>query len=256
MKASKMLLKAADSIVRWAAILFLVAAGLYSGYALWDNAQVYAAVDDIQSELLKLKPDAADDGGASFEELRKLNPDVCAWLTLDHTNIDYPVLQGKDNLSYINTDVYGNFALAGSIFLDAGCDHTFREQYSLLYGHHMANNKMFGDLDRYEDEAFFDKNTTGELILPDRAYKLEIFACLRVPASDDVIFTPQRWRTDNGGLTDYVKDNAMHIHTGTMEQIGTSKAFSQILAMSTCSSEFTEARTGLLAVMKPYSLGE
>lgn len=61
MKASKMLLKAADSIVRGAAILFLVAAGLYSGYALWDNAQVYAAVDDIQSELLKLKPDAADD---------------------------------------------------------------------------------------------------------------------------------------------------------------------------------------------------
>ena len=88
------------------------------------------------------------------------------------------------------------------------------------------------------------------------AHSLEIFACLRVPASDDVIFTPQRWRTDNGGLTDYVKDNAMHIHTGTMEQIGTSKAFSQILAMSTCSSEFTEARTVLLAVMKPYSLGE
>lgn len=256
MKASKMLLKAADFIVRGVAILFLVAAGLYSGYALWDNAQVYAAVDDIQSELLKLKPDAAEDGGASFEELRKLNPDVCAWLTLDHTNIDYPVLQGKDNLSYINTDVYGDFALAGSIFLDAGCDNTFREQYSLLYGHHMANNKMFGDLDLYEDEAFFDKNTTGELILPDRAYKLEIFACLRVPASDDVIFTPQRWKTDNGGLTDYVKGNAMHVHTDTMEQIGTSEAFSQILAMSTCSSEYTEARTVLLAVMKPYSSGE
>ena len=133
-------------------------------------------MDDVQSELLKLKPDTAEDGGASFEELRAVNPDVCAWLTLDHTNIDQPILQGKDNLSYINTDVYGNFAMAGSIFLDSGCDNGFREPYALLYGHHMADHKMFGDLDLYEDRVFFDQNTTGELILPDRTYKLKIFA--------------------------------------------------------------------------------
>ena len=114
MKASKVFLKTADVMIRAAVIFFLVIAGLYSGYALWDNAQIYAAVDDVQSELLKLKPDTAEDGGASFEELRAVNPDVCAWLTLDHTNIDQPILQGKDNLSYINTDVYGNFAMAGA----------------------------------------------------------------------------------------------------------------------------------------------
>ena len=82
MKASKVFLKTADVMVRAAVIFFLVIAGLYSGYALWDNAQIYAAVDDVQSELLKLKPDTAEDGGASFEELRAVNPDVCAWLTL------------------------------------------------------------------------------------------------------------------------------------------------------------------------------
>ncbi len=177
-KASKVFLKTADVMVRAAVIFFLVIAGLYSGYALWDNAQIYAAVDDVQSELLKLKPDTAEDGGASFEELRAVNPDVCAWLTLDHTNIDQPILQGKDNLSYINTDVYGNFAMAGSIFLDSGCDNEFREPYALLYGHHMADHKMLGDLDLYEDQVFFDQNTTGELMLPDRTYKLKIFACV------------------------------------------------------------------------------
>lgn len=252
MKASKVFLKTADVMVRAAVIFFLVIAGLYSGYALWDNAQIYAAVDDVQSELLKLKPDTAEDGGASFEELRAVNPDVCAWLTLDHTNIDQPILQGKDNLSYINTDVYGNFAMAGSIFLDSGCDNGFREPYALLYGHHMADHKMLGDLDLYEDQVFFDQNTTGELMLPDRTYKLKIFACLRVKASEEAIFTPQRWKTDNSGLIEFVKKNAMHVHTDTMEQIGSTKEFSQILAMSTCSSEFTEARTVLLAVMAPY----
>ena len=54
MNASKLILKAADSLVSAAVILFLAVAGLYSAYALWDNAQVYAAVDNVQSELLAL----------------------------------------------------------------------------------------------------------------------------------------------------------------------------------------------------------
>lgn len=120
MNASKFFLKAANSLVTAIVALFLILAAAYSGYALWDNAQVYGAVDDIQSQLLKLKPDPEQkDGGASFEELRKINPDVCGWITLDHTKIDYPILQGEDNLTYINTDVYGDFALSGSIFLDS-----------------------------------------------------------------------------------------------------------------------------------------
>lgn len=254
MEKSGTFLKIANSMVDAFVIICLLIAAVYSGYALWDDAQIYAAVDDVQSDLLKLKPDA-EDGGASFEELRAVNPDVCAWLTLDNTEIDYPVLYGKDNLTYINTDVYGNFAMAGSVFMDSGCDRTFQEQYFLLYGHHMAEHKMFGDLDLYEKESFFNKNTTGELILPDRAYRLKIFACLRVKSSEEAIFTPQKWKTDNKGLVDFVRKNAMYVHEDTMEKIGTSEDFSKVLAMSTCSSEFTEARTVLLAVMVPYTSG-
>ena len=253
MDASKLFLKVANSLVSAVVILFLLAAGTYSAYSLWDNSQVYAAVDDVRSKLLKLKPDLSEDGGATFEELRAINPDVCAWLTLDNTKIDYPVLQGSDNLTYINTDVYGNFALAGSIFLDSSSDYMFRDKYSLLYGHHMANSKMFGDLDLYENQEFFNMNTTGTLILADRSYKLEIFACLRVSANEEAIFTPQKWQSDNSGLLTFVKSSAMYVHRDTLDRIGTSEDFSQILAMSTCSSEFTDARTVILAVMKPYS---
>ena len=138
MNASKFFLKAANSLVTAIVALFLILAAAYSGYALWDNAQVYGAVDDIQSQLLKLKPDPEQkDGGTSFEELRKINPDVCGWITLDHTKIDYPILQGEDNLTYINTDVYGDFALSGSIFLDSGCDRNFRgEIFSPVWSSH------------------------------------------------------------------------------------------------------------------------
>ena len=116
MNFHRFFLKTANSLVSLVVILFLTVAGVYSGYALWDNAQVYAAVDDVQSELLKLKPDAAEEDGASFEELLAVNPDVCAWLTLDNTGIDYPVVQGEDNLSYINTDVYGELPWPEAFF--------------------------------------------------------------------------------------------------------------------------------------------
>ena len=120
--------------------MFLLTAGAYSAYALWDNNQVYAAVDNVQGELLQFKPAADGENGASFEELLAINSDVKAWLTLDNTAIDYPVVQGENNFSYINTDVYGDFALAGSIFLDSDCDGSFNDPYSLLYGHHMENS--------------------------------------------------------------------------------------------------------------------
>ena len=141
-------LRTADFLISAVVVLFLLTAGAYSAYALWDNNQVYAAVDNVQGELLQFKPAADGENGASFEELLAINSDVKAWLTLDNTAIDYPVVQGENNFSYINTDVYGDFALAGSIFLDSDCDGSFHDPYSLLYGHHMENSKMFGDLQR------------------------------------------------------------------------------------------------------------
>ena len=81
MNASKFFLKAANSLVTAIVALFLILAAAYSGYALWDNAQVYGAVDDIQSQLLKLKPDPEQkDGGTSFAPQ---NQSGCLWM--DHT---------------------------------------------------------------------------------------------------------------------------------------------------------------------------
>ena len=95
MDVSRIFLKTANSLLSAVIVLFLVVAGAYSAYALWDNMQVYASVDDIQSQLLKYKPTPGEDNGPTFEELRAINPDVCAWITLDGTKIDYPVLQGR-----------------------------------------------------------------------------------------------------------------------------------------------------------------
>ena len=221
-------MRAADFLVSTVVVLFLVVAGAYSAYALWDNSQVYAAADNVQAELLQFKPKAGADNGASFEELLGINPDVCAWVTLDNTAIDYPVVQGEDNFTYVNTDVYGDFSLAES--------------------------KMFGDLDLYKDAEFFAENTTGELILPDRTYDLKTFACLLVPSSESAIFQPQRWDSDLQGLYTFAQENALNLNTETLAAMKAAGDDAQVLALSTCSTEFTDARTILLAWMIPSAL--
>lgn len=252
MGLSEKILKAANGILSFLVSLCLCIAGLYSVYALWDNNQVYAAAENVQADMVKLKPNVTDEEeGASFEELLAVNADVCAWVSIDGTNIDFPVLQGETNLTYINTDVYGNFALAGSIFLDSRNDREFHDSYSLLYGHHMANGNMFGDLDRFQEEAFFQNNKTGTLILPDRIYNLEIYACLLVSASEDMIFEPQKHQGDLTGLLAFAEQNALNYDADRIEELKEEKADEQMLALSTCSTEFTDARTIILAVMKP-----
>ena len=252
---SRWILKAANSFVNGIVILCLCAAEIYAVYALWDNNRIYSAANDVQSDMVKIKPAVEEDGGASFEELLAINPDVCAWVTLDNTKIDYPVLQGSTNLTYINRDVYGNFALAGSIFLDTRNERDFSDAYSLLYGHHMENGGMLGDLDLYKAQTFFAENTTGMLILPDRAYNLEIFACLLIDAGEDAIFDPEKWQTDIDGLLSYARDNSLHLREETIDRLEQME-HPQILALSTCSTEFTDARTIILAVMEPYQAAD
>lgn len=218
-----------------AVLLMLLA--VYAGYALWDNQQVYAAAAEVRTSLLEMKP--AEDG-PSFAALRAVNPDVCAWVTLDGTGVDYPVVQGEDNLTYVNTDVYGNFSLSGSIFLDSRCAPDFTEGYGLLYGHHMVNGQMFGDLEKYQDAAFLETYTGGTLLLPDRTCRLEVLGCLLIPASEERIFQPGS--QDAAALLDWAAGTALCWRAGAPVP-------GQVLALSTCSSAYTDARTVVLAAI-------
>lgn len=247
---SRGLLRCLNWIVSFCIVAVLCLVGCYAAYALWDNARVYQDVDNVWSELAALRPDPEKPGGPTFEELLAINGDVRAWLTVDNTAIDYPVLQGDTNLSYINTDVYGSFALSGSIFLDSRNAGDFSDSFCLVYGHHMDNSKMFGDLDLFKDPAFFAQNRTGTLILPGQVYDLQIFACLLAPASDPMIFDPTRWGADRAELAEYLAANALACDNALVAELYNPDA-PRVLAMSTCATEFTDARTVVLAFMRP-----
>ena len=182
-----------------------------------------------------------------FDALINTNADIKAWLYSPDTKIDYPVLQGENNLSYINKDVYGRFALAGSIFLDCRNQKDFSDPYNLLYGHHMSESHMFGDLDLYEKETFFRKNTTGTLLLPGKVYDLKVLAFIRVTASEEEIFNLDVFRNDSAGVARFTQQKAQ-LKNEELETIGPDD---QLLALSTCSSDFTDARVIVLTKMIP-----
>nr|MBQ8243752.1 class B sortase [Oscillospiraceae bacterium] len=253
----RLFLRVCNAAVNLVTALALLLCGSYGAYALWDNNQILTAASDVRADLQKLKPAAVEEVGrdntAAFQELRKINPDVCGWITMEGTGVDFPVLHGENNLTYISRDVYGNFSLAGSIFLDSRNDPSFSEPYTLLYGHHMAEGNMFGDLDKYKEEGFFRENTTGQLILPEQTWDLEVIACLLVSAADQRIFDPEAAGADLSALLDCAQQTALQLNSDGLLQAEETK---KVIALSTCSSEFTDARTVVLAVMEPALPGE
>ena len=248
---SRFLLNILNKLLNIAVAVSLVLSADYAGYALWDNSHIYSVIDDVQKDMIKLKPlSGVEDNGESFEKLREVNSDVRAWLSMDNTGIDYPVLQGENNMTYINTDVYGGLALQGSIFMDSRNSPDFSQEYIVLYGHHMEGGKMFGDLDKFKDRKFFEENGGGELILPDRAYSLQMLGTLVVPASDRNIFSPLQWEKNSAGLLKKLDGGFKFVNEDLLSEINGGGSC-QILALTTCTNEFTDARTVVLAVMTP-----
>lgn len=102
-----------------------------------------------------------------FDALRALNDEVCAWIYVPNTNIDYPVVAGEDNDYYISHSANREKNRAGAIFLDYESDPSFADDHTLIYGHRMNDGSMFADLHKFEDQAFLSQNPEVFIYLPD-----------------------------------------------------------------------------------------
>lgn len=92
-----------------------------------------------------------------MEALYKLNKDVVGFIYIKDTNINYPVLQHKEEKDYyLYRDLYGNEDRHGSIYVREACDVFEPSDNVTIYGHNMADGTMFANLHKYKDEEFFD----------------------------------------------------------------------------------------------------
>ncbi len=197
------------------------------------------------NDLLKFRPDVEKSEPPYLDDLILMNPDTAGWITLYGTHINYPVMQGETDLEYINKDVYGEYSISGSIFLSVLNKRDFSEPYQLIYGHHMDNGSMFGDIDRFLDKDFFyntknkrAKDNEGLLILQDKIYDLTVLAMLKTDAYDEMIYEADKSRKDMGDVIDYLKKEALYF-----KDAGKVK---HMIALSTCDSSSSSGRLVLL----------
>lgn len=231
--------KTGNYILSIAAAILIILMLLYGGYSLWDTYRIYHN-GFTDEELLTLKP-AEKENGSDFIELRRKIPNTCAWLTIDDTHIDYPVMQGKDDMEYINKNVYGDYSVSGAIFLSCLNKADFSDSYNLVYGHNMKNGAMFGDIVKFANQKYFEKHKTGTLCLPEKTYKIKLFACIRVNASDAMIYEPENYEKDSrDSLLKYIKEHAVRYR----EMKITSEE--SLIAFSTCAESETNGRVVLV----------
>jgi len=221
-------------------VLGFIGTILYSGYRIWLIQTDYKKEADMHGAVMKYRPNPSDDTflNQSIIELQKKYPDAVGWLTVPNTNIDYPFVQGKDNAYYLRRDINGDYALAGTIFMDYRCDRGFTSSNTIIYGHHMKNGSMFGTLKAFADKEFFDANRSGFIYLPHETLTLEFFAYMVIdPAAEKEIYSPER----SGTYIEYVKQNARHSRDASLADSD------RVVTLSTCAYEFDNARMVLLA---------
>lgn len=126
-----------------------------------------------------------------FDALSAENKDIAGWLYCEGTNINYPVMQGKDNDYYLNHAYDGKESRAGALFVDAENSRDFADSNTIIYGHHMRNGSMFAHLADFGEQEYFDTHPVMWLLTPEKNYRVELLGGYLTSADSDcyTIFT-------------------------------------------------------------------
>lgn len=93
-----------------------------------------------------------------WDALYKINPDIIAWIVVPDTKISYPIVQTKDNETYLHQTFTGTKNSCGSIFMDCLNRADFGDPNTVIYGHNMRNGSMFRALNDYKEESFYKEH--------------------------------------------------------------------------------------------------
>jgi len=233
----KKLIRILDSILNTILLIILILAIGYGAYALWDANKVVQDASAVHYQ--EYKPTESE---GAFDNLTDLNPDAIGWLEIYGTNIDYPIVQGADNWEYLNKDAKGNYSLAGSIFMDAENQKDFSDFNTILYGHNVEEETMFGSIREFTDQKYFDDRPYGDLYYGNRHYGLRIFEILTLDAYNSSIY-----RIVDGNEADH-ENYLTELSKLAVQKRDIDKADEErLLLMSTCSNAGTNIRNILVA---------
>lgn len=174
-------------------ILFVVAIALFAvaGYQWYDAQRQYAVQEEINEKLAgyaTVPSDGSQPPTVDWAGLKAINADVCAWLQIPGTVVNYPVYQGATNETYLRTTAEGNYSVGGQLFLD--CDNTspdLVDEQTIVYGHHLKDGSMFAQVAAYDEQDFLDTATTVWWCTEQGTYQMTPLFAYHVTGDDETV---------------------------------------------------------------------
>lgn len=238
----------ADKITAVLYVIFylLVAAALYGlgslGYTLLGE-QVG------NSYYAKLAEESRVEDTVDFAALSAKNPEIKAWVHLNGTAVDLPIVQTTDNSFYLSHRFDGKKNKLGTPFIDAANAGSFTDRHTVVYGHAVKSGAMFGSFWEYENPNYFNRNPELTLYLPDGTQQiLKVFSCTRVDGLRSAI--PISFASDDAFLSFVNGLNEQSAFTSNVDV----KATDRIISFCVCLQDDSTKR--LLVSCKLSSPGE
>lgn len=181
-----------------------------------------------------------------YQELHKSNHDLFGWISIEDTELDYPVMYTpRESEYYLRRAFDGSDSQSGTPFVDGAC--RVDGSFYLIYGHHMKNGTMFGSLTNYADAAWCESHP---VIRFDTIYERREYAVMAAFYAD-AAESAEGFRYYE--YTDLAEQNVFeeyirHVKDAALYDTGVTAAYGdELIALSTCSYHTSEGRFVVVA---------
>lgn len=230
-----------------AIVVFAVSAyklyGIFSEYNKGDKE--YQKIQDLVINTEKKDDTKEEAFSVDFEKLLEMNSDVVGWIRFDEpSEINYPVVQGRDNEEYLKRTFEANTNKLGTLFVDVNNPGDFSGRNTFIYGHNMKNGSMFAQLLKYKDDSFYKEHPYFYIYTPDgKVRTYEIFSAGVVKDTSDSYIMDYADDAAFQTYIDYIKQQSAY---PTSAEVTTA---SKIVSLSTCTNVRDDERFLVHGVM-------
>ena len=179
-------------IIKISVVILLIGIMLISSYFIYKNMQEDKEQEEIFEELENIvttnetnEEKEQQEDNVNLNKLYKINNDIVGWLKIENTNINYPVMQTKDRPDYyLRKNFYKEYSVFGTPYIDENCDIENGNNL-IIYGHHINGNKMFGELENYKNEEYYNKHKFIKFYTLNEKAEYEIISVFKTTVYND-----------------------------------------------------------------------
>ena len=169
--------------------IILIAVLIFSGIEIvkWngDNQKIQEIIEDISNAVTIIELEGEDGEEKiliDFNYLKQINEETVAWIRINNTSVDYPVVKTKDNDYYLTHSFDKTYNKAGWIFADYRNKLDGSDRNLIIYGHNRMDGSMFATLEKTLEEEWYSnpENRTIIFITENEETIYEIFSIYEV----------------------------------------------------------------------------